>query len=273
MAPPGKTTATDHPAPRKDADAPRWSRRKAARPQELVAAALNLFVERGFAATRLEDVAAAAGVSKGTVYLYFANKEELFKTVVRENLVPALARGTDLVDRFEGSTPELLRELLRGWWGLIGATPVSGLTKLIMAESGNFPDIARFYQEEVMLPGDELFARVLARGVERGEFRALPPNPTTTLVCAPLVFLMLWQRAFGLYSHKEIDPDAYLDNLLEMLLFGLTAGEARDRPLPPKSGPYIWERIRDDMEAQPLAHRTDELDTVAPGAAAQQNKT
>ncbi|KWR90180.1 TetR/AcrR family transcriptional regulator [Cupriavidus sp. IDO] len=237
-------------APQKDADSRRWSRRKAARPQELVAAALELFVERGYAATRLEDVAAAAGVSKGTVYLYFANKEELFKTVVRENLVPALARGTDLVDNFEGSTPELLRELLRGWWGLIGATPVAGLTKLIMAESGNFPDIARFYHEEVMVPGDELFARVLARGVARGELRDMPPNPTTTLICAPLVFLMLWQRAFGATATKEIDPDAFLDNLLEMLLFGLTTGEARNRPLPPQVGPYAWERIREEMLAQ-----------------------
>src|SRR5689334_3605469 len=171
MATPGKSPVINRPAHPNDAEAPRWSRRKAARPQELVTAALGLFVERGYAATRLEDVAAAAGVSRGTVYLYFANKEELFKTVVRENLVPALARGTDLVDNFEGSTPELLRELLRGWWGLIGATPVAGLTKLIMAESGNFPDIARFYHEEVMVPGDELFARVLARGVARGELR------------------------------------------------------------------------------------------------------
>ncbi|CAG2128396.1 hypothetical protein LMG31506_00474 [Cupriavidus yeoncheonensis] len=273
MATPRKSPVTNRPAHPNDAEAPRWSRRKAARPQELVSAALDLFVERGYAATRLEDVAAAAGVSKGTVYLYFANKEELFKTVVRENLVPALARGTDLVDRFEGSTPELLRELLRGWWGLIGATPVAGLTKLIMAESGNFPDIARFYQEEVMVPGDELFARVLARGVERGEFRALPSNPATTLVCAPLVFLMLWQRAFGLYAHKEIDPDAYLDNLLEMLLFGLTTGETRDRPLPPKSGPYVWEKLRDEMQAQRLAQRTDEPDTMATPGAAQQDKT
>nr|WP_276554100.1 TetR/AcrR family transcriptional regulator [Cupriavidus gilardii] len=216
----------------------------------MVAAALELFVERGYAATRLEDVAAAAGVSKGTVYLYFANKKELFKTVVRENLVPALVRGTDLVDSYEGSTPELLRELLRGWWGLIGATPVAGLTKLIMAESANFPDIARFYHEEVMVPGDELFARVLARGVARGEFRALPANPTTTLICAPLVFLMLWQRAFRIGSDVDIDPEAFLDNLLQVLLFGLTAGAARDTPLPPQAGPYVWEQIRDEMQQQ-----------------------
>lgn len=236
--------------PSEPQDARKWSRRKAARPQELVAAALNLFVERGYAATRLEDVAAAAGVSKGTVYLYFANKEELFKTVVRENLVPALAKGTDLVDTYEGTTPELLRELMRGWWGLIGATPVAGLTKLIMAESGNFPDIARFYHEEVMVPGDELFARVLARGAARGEFHALPANPVTTLICAPLVFLMLWQHAFHVGSHKDIDPEAYLDNLLQVLLFGLTAGAARDTPLPPQNGPYVWEQILAEQMAQ-----------------------
>ncbi|MDF3838102.1 TetR/AcrR family transcriptional regulator [Cupriavidus basilensis] len=235
------------------ANTKRWARRKAARPQELVAAALDLFVERGYAATRLEDVAAAAGVSKGTVYLYFANKEELFKTVVRENLVPALARGVDLVENYEGSTPELLRELLRGWWGLIGATPVAGLTKLIMAESSHFPDIAQFYQEEVMLPGDELFARVLARGAARGELRQVPANPTTTLICAPLVFLMLWQRAFSASSRIEIDPEAFIDNLLQMLLFGLTTGAARDTPLPPQVGPYVWERIQQEAQQEALA--------------------
>jgi len=239
--------------PKKDPDTRRWSRRKAARPQELVAAALTLFVERGYAATRLDDVAAAAGVSKGTVYLYFANKEELFKTVVRENMVPALAKGTDLVDTYEGSTPELLRELLLGWWGLIGATPVAGLTKLIIAESGNFPDIAQFYQDEVMRPGDELFARVLARGVARGEFREAPANPTTTLLCAPLVFLMLWRSAFSQINVPAIDPDAFVDQLLHMLLFGLTTGAARDTPLPAPQGPWVWEQIRDEMLAERAA--------------------
>ncbi|MFJ5382105.1 TetR/AcrR family transcriptional regulator [Cupriavidus sp. CER94] len=239
--------------PKKDPDTRRWSRRKAARPQELVAAALTLFVERGYAATRLEDVAAAAGVSKGTVYLYFANKEELFKTVVRENMVPALAKGTDLVDTYEGSTPELLRELLLGWWGLIGATPVAGLTKLIIAESGNFPDIAQFYQDEVMGPGDALFARVLARGVARGEFRQVPANPATTLLCAPLVFLMLWRSAFSQVNVPAIDPNAFLDQLLHMLLFGLTTGPARDTPLPAQQGPYVWERIRDELMAERAA--------------------
>lgn len=235
--PPVKTELTE---PR------RWARRKAARPQELVAAALDIFVERGYAATRLEDVARAAGVSKGTVYLYFSNKEELFKTVVRENLVTALSRGTDLVDNYAGSTPALLRELLHGWWGLVGATRLAGLTKLIMAESGNFPDIARFYQEEVMAPADELFNRVLARGVSRGELRPMPDRPTTMVICGPVVFLMLWQRAFSAASPRQIEPAAFLDHLLDVLLYGLTTDLSRRTPLPPQVGPYAWQRIGPD---------------------------
>ncbi len=242
-------------SPKKDPDARRWHRRKAARPQELVAAALELFVEAATPRPGSRTWRPPQVSRKRTVYLYFANKEELFKTVVRENMVPALARGVDLVETYEGSTPELLRELLLGWWGLIGATRAAGLTKLIMAESGNFPDIAQFYQDEVMGPGDELFARVLARGVARGEFRETPANPTTTLICAPLVFLMLWQRAFSQVAVQDIDPVAFVDQLIQMLLFGLTTGPARDTPLPAKSGPWVWEQIRDEMLAAQAAER------------------
>src|SRR3954466_4267347 len=95
---------------------PRWERRKDARPQELLAAALDLFVERGFASTRLEDVAKRAGVSKGTLYLYFTNKEELFKAVVRENIIPSIGEAEDAMATFEGSTADLFRYFINGWW-------------------------------------------------------------------------------------------------------------------------------------------------------------
>ena len=101
---------------------PRWERRKDARPQELLAAALDLFVERGFAATRLDDVAAQAGVSKGTLYLYFANKEELFKAVVRENMLPALGEGEEAIEKCDGNSADLFRDIMLGWWERIGAT-------------------------------------------------------------------------------------------------------------------------------------------------------
>ena len=117
------------------AKTPRWERRKDARPQELLAAALDLFVERGFAATRLEDVARRAGVSKGTLYLYYANKEELFKAVVRDSIVPAIGDAEDTIAVYDGHSSELLRAILFGWWERVGGTKASGIVKLVMAEA------------------------------------------------------------------------------------------------------------------------------------------
>ena len=106
---------------------PRWERRKDARPQELLEAALDLFVERGYAATRLEDVARRAGVSKGTLYLYYENKEELFKAVVRSSIVPIIGDAEVSVAEFEGHSADLLRQLVLSWWGRLGATKVLSL--------------------------------------------------------------------------------------------------------------------------------------------------
>jgi len=194
----------------------RCPRRKEARPQELVAAALSLFVARGYAATRLEDVASAAGVSKGTVYLYFANKEELFKAVVQENLVPALAEGEALIDTFDGTSEALLHEILMGWWELIGESPASGLTKLLMAESGNFPDLAQYYNEEVIERCDRLFARILARGGARGEFRQ-----TDVAMTAPMLFLMMWKHSFGPCATRPLEPKAFVTHVVSLMLHGL----------------------------------------------------
>src|SRR3954463_9491238 len=108
---------------------PRWARRKDARPEEITAAALDLFAERGYAATRLEDVAANAGISKGTLYLYFANKEELFKAVVREGIVSPIAEMRGIVDQYEGNTFDLLRLLVMGWWERVGSTRLSAIPK------------------------------------------------------------------------------------------------------------------------------------------------
>jgi AcrR family transcriptional regulator len=99
-------------------------RRKEARPGELLAAALDLFVARGYAATRLEDVAQQAGVSKGTLYLYFENKEALFKAVIREGILPVLAENEEIAARHEGSTFALLEKLLNNWWLRMAGRPM-----------------------------------------------------------------------------------------------------------------------------------------------------
>ncbi|MES2116419.1 MAG: TetR/AcrR family transcriptional regulator [Pseudomonadota bacterium] len=200
---------------------PRWERRKDARPQELLAAALAQFVERGFAATRLEDVARRAGVSKGTLYLYFENKEELFKAVVREHIVHAIGAAEQTVAEFEGHSGELLRAILMRWWDQIGATELAGITKLMMAEANNFPDLAQFYNEEVIARGNRLISSVLVRGVARGEFRPLDPEVMTPVLTAPVLMLMMWTHSFLPCDMPALDPQAYMEAFIGMALGGL----------------------------------------------------
>jgi len=200
---------------------PRWTRRKDARPQELLAAALDLFVERGYAATRLEDVAAQAGVSKGTLYLYFANKEELFKAVVRENVLPALGEAEETASHFEGSSADLFQEIMMGWWERVGNTKLSGITKLMMAESGNFPEVAKFYHEEVISRGNAMIIGMLERGIARGEFRKVDTVQVTNVVVAPMLMLMMWSHSFSACHIEPISPQEYLQSYFDLLLHGL----------------------------------------------------
>lgn len=200
---------------------PRWERRKDARPQELLAAALDLFVEKGFASTRLEDVAKRAGVSKGTLYLYFENKEELFKAVVRENIVPAIGAAEDIIAGFEGNSAELLRCILMGWWERIGVTKASGITKLMMAEAGNFPELATFYNEEVISRSTAMISGMLEAGVARGEFRPMNVAMLTQVLIAPVLTLMMWKHSAGPCADVALDAEAFLDTMIDMALYGI----------------------------------------------------
>ncbi len=201
---------------------PARRRRKDARPAELVEAAIDLFVERGYAATRLDDVAARAGVSKGTLYLYFSSKEDLFKAVIREGIVPALEHGESVVSGFEGSTAELLRWIIHGWWQLIGATRFGGIPKLMISEARNFPEVANFYHEAVIVRGRNLLGQVLKRGIETGEFRDLDVAVAVDVMFAPVLLLAIWRHSLSVCDAGH-DPEIYLDTHLGLLLDGLKA--------------------------------------------------
>lgn len=198
-------------------------RRKETRPQELLDAALELFVEKGFAATRSEEVARRAGVSKGALYLYYPSKEELFKAVVRQKLSQLIAEGQDMVGSFEGSTSDLLRQLTHIWWERFGDTPAAGIHKVVISEVRNFPELAQFYADEVITPADRLFSSTVERGIARGEFRPLPVHDVAHALMAPMIFMALHRHSFGAcpVHGVEMDPMAVLNTQLDLVLRGL----------------------------------------------------
>jgi TetR/AcrR family transcriptional regulator len=207
---------------------PPRQRRKEARPQELLDAALELFVEKGFAATRSEEVAALAGVSKGTLYLYYPSKEELLKAVIRRTISAEIAEGVDIVRNHEGPTAELLTYLIHEWWRRIGQTKASGICKLVMAEVRNFPEIAQFYLEEVIEPAERMIASVIERGIARGEFRPVPVHETVHALIAPVLFMMLHKNSIGACPMMEhlIDPPKQIAVQMDLMLHGLCPREA-----------------------------------------------
>lgn len=211
-----------HPAPHKR------ERRKQDRPGELLEAALDLFVEKGFAATRVEEVAARAGVSKGTLFLYFPSKEDLFKAVVLDNVSEPMSQGASEMAQFQGTTGMLLEHMMLQWWRRYGDTHASGISKLMISEATNFPDLAAFYRQAVIEPGQALVRSVLQRGVDRQEFRALNLELTVHSIMAPLLFLVMWKHSMGpcCPRHEQIDPEAFITQHAQLLVRGLSTIES-----------------------------------------------
>ncbi len=206
-------------------------RRKEARPGELLQAALELFVEKGYAATRVEEVAARAGVSKGTLFLYFPSKVDLFKAVVARTLSGRMAEWNAEFETFTGPTEDIVRYCLRSWWDHVGATGACGITKLMVSEARNFPELAEFYQHEVVRPGHHLVRRILQRGIDRGEFRPVDIDHAVYAFIGPMVHLMLSRHTPGVCipDDRPVDPGRYIDTLADLLIQGLRA-PAKDSP-------------------------------------------
>lgn len=219
-----KRTATLAAArPRKASPArPRWRRRKDARPEEIITAALEEFGERGFALTRLENVARRAGVTKGTIYLYFDGKEALFKAVVRQTIVPVIAEGERLAQSFAGSARDLFEQLVRKYWHLVGETAAVAIPKLMMAEAANFPELTRFYYEEVVTRGHRLMAGVIERGIKSGEFRPVDVKIAAKLAMSPLMHAAVALKAFAICMPEGLDVRTYLNTHIELFLNGIT---------------------------------------------------
>jgi TetR/AcrR family transcriptional regulator len=198
-------------------------RRKSARPQELLDAALGLFVEKGLAGTRAEDVAARAGVSKGTLYLYYPSKDALFKAVVRHHLTDVIVVGEDLAARHTGSAADLLRDLALTWWRRVGDSQAAGLLVVMLAEAKHFPELAQFYVDEVVAPSHALVAKAIQYGIDRGEFRHMDVMNAVQALVAPLQFLIIYRESTSVCAVSEVSltPEVFIHNQIELLLHGL----------------------------------------------------
>lgn len=194
---------------------PRFRRRKEDRPQEITEAALHAFAEKGYAATRVEEVAQRAGVSKGLLYLYFKTKEELFKAVVRSFVVPKIDELTAVVDSNKLSSEEFLRGPFLNFVKTLPGSPVSVLVRLMIAEGPRHPDLLQFYWDNVISRGLGALQRVVDRGVDDGEFRPSVVNEFPHLFVMPVVFSVIFRL---LFEKQSPDTDRLIEAQVDLLL-------------------------------------------------------
>jgi AcrR family transcriptional regulator len=171
-------------------------RRPEARPSEILEAALDLFTERGFKATRLEDVASRAGLSKAAIYLYFNNKTSLLTALVQATVGANISLAGDMIVQHQGAVAPLLQQLLRFMAGRIQESRMPDLMKLVISESRAHPEIGRFYLDNVIGKALPLFQSLIERGIASGEFRAVDPSLTVKCIIGPLVLGAIWKSVF-----------------------------------------------------------------------------
>ena len=198
-------------------------RLKSQRPRQLLEAALEVFVDKGFAAARVDDVAAHAGVSKGTLYLYYPGKDALLKAVIAHYLGNAIAVGAEALGRHDGPAAEVLCNSMARWWRTIFDSPASAVFMLVVSEVRHFPEIAEFYVHEVVEPGQRLIGDLLRRGIERGEFRDVDVNETVYSLVLPMVMLCLHKHSLGACATglPAVEPHAFIRHHFEFAVRAL----------------------------------------------------
>lgn len=205
---------------------PKWRRRKDERPSDIVAAALDVFGEKGFAGARIEEIAKRAGVSKGTLYLYFETKADIFRAVVEDTVKPnieALERTVLALDLPFGT---LVRTLLPRFAELVTAIPVGTVVKMVVGESRNFPELAKVWHDEVVLKAITLLAGLIGRAQDRGELRSGEPRLHAISIMGPMLMGVLWRETFTPVGGAAIDLSALARQHAETVLAGLLT-EAR----------------------------------------------
>ena len=194
---------------------PRFRRRKEDRPQEITEAALAAFAEKGYAATRVDEVAKRAGVSKGLLYLYFKTKEDLFKAVIRSFVVPKIDELTAIIESSELTSEEFLRGPFLDFVKTLPGSPISILVRLMISEGPKHPDLLQFYWDNVVSRGLAALNALVDRGVENGEFKHSCVNDFPHLFVMPVVFSVIFKL---LFEKQCPDTDALIEAQVGLLI-------------------------------------------------------
>lgn len=199
----------------------KWQRRKDERPLEIMTAALSLFVTNGFAHTKIDDIAAQAGVSKGTVYLYYASKEALFKEIVYELMLPKIEEVEGFISDFKGKQLDLLKLVIRHWWKTINDSGLTGVPKLIISEAHQFPDLTRFYVKEVISRIHSVVVNILEKGVKENEFSKIDTLLTARVIMSSLVYFSMWDISLKKYDRKGLTVNDMIEQQLLIIINGI----------------------------------------------------
>lgn len=199
---------------------PKWRRRKEERAGDIVAAALAVFSEKGFAAARIEEIARRSGVSKGTVYLYFDDKAALFRAVVHDRVLPNI---DTLKHAFQADIPfaAIVRMLLPRFAEMVTAAPIGAVAKMVIGESRNFPELAKVWHDEVILKAVGLIAGLIERAQAKGEVRPGDPRVHAFSIMGPMLIGVLWRETFTPVGGAALDLPAIARQHAETVLNGL----------------------------------------------------
>lgn len=201
--------------------APKWQRRAEERPREICAAALEVFAEKGFAAARLDEIARRAGVSKGTLYLYFKDKEELFRAVVKDAIVPNVEAIIAAISSVDAPFPDVVRMFLAGFAEREARLPVGAVAKMVIGESRNFPELARVWHDEVASKAIGALSGLIERAQQRGEVKAGNPRLYAFSLMGPMVLGALWKTTLQPVGGAPLDLMALAKQHSETVLAGL----------------------------------------------------
>jgi AcrR family transcriptional regulator len=199
----------------------RWRRRKGARPTEILEAALAVFAEKGLEGARMDDIAQRAGVTKGTIYLYFENKDAVFKALLTETIGERVRLSTAMLENFDGPTPVLLATVLRIVGGFVAHSDRVVLLKLVIGEIAKFPDLHEFYRRQVVDRGMALWEAILERGIARGEFRAVSVEHMARICMGPILLAAIWRTLFAQFDSESYDVQGLIETHIDFLLRGL----------------------------------------------------